>query len=447
MKPVFYLVMSCLQLGAASASYGDARGKVSPLAERDSTKTIYMYAASSGYSAQDASGVFSIDIDQDFFLDWLKGKNHDQNYTQGTALSYSKYGLEKSILFAPMNLLGKLLRDTDDEKKITRFPSAIAMGVSAFTPRDIADSLNPVIGDRPFSNVVFLTTMMSKYNSRTRLFTTTSFSYGIIGSNVGNVFQSNAHTVIKGRPTNIGWQYQVSEGGHPAFLFSHSAMRSIADLKLTPKNTVSTLSSPDTITKASADLSARKAAALDAKSWLQLSLGYRINLGWYTGIAGIATLRLGLFSKFSNIAGINSALSAANKAPEFGEITTEDGTKVKTVPGKEFRPRSRVDFYFFGTGSPRLTPYNSLLLGQPWVRSVYTLPKENYNPFVVDFEAGLLVSWLRTVPDMQIPLKNIDLVLSLNGRTSEIVSKDPKVHNQFQRTHYWGRVSVRFPLF
>ncbi|REA58215.1 hypothetical protein DSL64_21655 [Dyadobacter luteus] len=405
----------------------DANGKSLDTLQVQITKPTKVLG--SGYTIDNVRGTFGIDVDQDWFLDFVPGLNEDRNYTQGTAFSYSKLNLDKSVLFLPVNLFQKLawsLTGTDRDN-IDKRPSSISLGVTAFTPRVLEDSLNPVIGDRPFSNVVFLQTAYRFFNNKTKFLNTTSFAYGFIGSNIGNTFQSFAHkSIVTGRPTNIGWQHQISDGGRPAFLFSHEGLRKLGKLPDLPQSTIDYL----------------------ARKHFEVYFGYKVNLGWYNSIAVSSTLRLGRFTKYSGIEGIGTATSSANKFRDDSNDNYLDTEKNdRDITYEYVTPKNRWDWYFFGTLSPRLIPYNSLLLGQPFHKSSYTLPRQNYNPFILDMEVGFFVSKIRIVPDVDLPLSRWDLVLSFNARTSEIISKDPTVENQYKRMHSWGRVSLRIPIF
>lgn len=225
MIKVYFLFVILVISMKAHGQYKPVRFTEKTTQRKDST--VY----TSQYSLGMLRGNFEIDIDQDWFLDFMiPGTNEDRNYTQGTAFTYTKYDLGEAVLFLPLNLFHRLLFRGSIKDHIVKQPASVSLGVTAFTPRKLADSLNPVIGDRPFANVVFLRTAYRYYNTKTKFFTTNSFAYGIIGSNIGNTFQSFAHkSIVVGRPTNIGWQYQISDGGRPSFLFSHESLRSVIE--------------------------------------------------------------------------------------------------------------------------------------------------------------------------------------------------------------------------
>lgn len=382
----------------------------------------------SGYTIEDSRGSFGIDFDQDFLLDWIPNTNYDRNYTQGTAFSYSKYNLDESFLFFPLNIFNNIHFLSVKNGSIKKLPASVSLGVTAFTPREIADSLNPIIGDRPFANIVFLSTTKRYFNSKTKTLGTVSFSYGYIGSNIGNTFQSFAHqNIITGRPTNIGWQYQISNGGRPAFLFSHTATRAIIN----------------------------KSRKCNNSNWLETSLGYKLSIGWLTSIAANTTIKVGNFSKQNTMSqGIVNNLEFSQKSTEEINILRQNNNNIdfdKILEGynkvKKRYIKKNFDWYLFANISPRVTAHNSFVLGQPNVKSIYTLPRENFNPFTLDSEFGIFISRVHTVKDVIVPLKSYDLILSINSRTSEIISKDASLKHPYQRTHSWGRITFRFPMF
>ena len=246
--------------------------------------------------------------------------------------------------------------------KYLEYPSQIAIGVTAFTPLELDNPL-PVVGDRPFANVVFLSTARTRVLKKRDTYITNSFNYGLIGSNIANTFQSWAHEkVIKGRPTDISWDHQISRGGRPAFLFTHQVTRPIRKTIIDVKD------------KADRD-------SVDAvKKWrINATIGYDLKLGWYNSIGSTLTLRFGKFSKHSVI-NMGSPLAVAEYSGDTPKISA----------------KKQVEFYGFASFSPRMTPYNSLILGQPFHDSEYTLLYEDYNPLAVDIKYGLVIANIKT---------------------------------------------------
>jgi len=386
----------------------------------------------------EVKGSFGIDFEQDFLLDMFQGVNRDRNYTQGTAFSYTKPGIDKTLLFFPLNALDWLNKISGRDKYQINLPSTFAFGVTAFTPR-VIDSVAPVVGDRPFGNFVFMSTIKHKYNIRTRAITKTSFNYALLGTNVTNTFQSFMHRdVVPGRPVDISWHHQISRGGHFAFLFSHEYTRPVVNL---------TYGNDD-----------------DKRSWFTSSLGYQVDLGWYTGIGTKLGFKIGSMSHHStDYSGLDNTLANVHKMMMVYENTRdslkkrvyskkmnavqkeiqdkEDLVNAKQKAQNEFPENISWDWYFFGSIKPRLTPHNSLILGQPHVESVYTLDNEDYNPFLIDVEYGFVLSRIVFKEYIPVPVSRVDILLSVNHRSPEIRN------DNYRRWHHWGRISLRFPLF
>ncbi|MBN1596675.1 MAG: DUF2219 family protein [Bacteroidales bacterium] len=383
-------------------------------------------------------GQFGIDVEQDWFVDWMPNKNFDRNYTQGTGFYYTKPELGKSFLFLPMNFFEWLNNLNGKNKYLINYPATIAIGVTAFTP-GVIDSPTPVVGDRPFAGLMYLSTIKNKYNYKSKALIQTSFNYGILGSNITNTFQSFAHEhIIPGRPTEISWHHQISEGGSFAFMFSHKASRSILNF---PNN----------------DDSGRK--------WFDASIGYQVDIGWYTGISALSKIKVGFMTPYSlNSTAMDVSLDVGNKLYQKALIKSDSlETKLdsivldKRTNDKILKKKSRNDdkiqhfenyrefktwdaFAFFSM-TPRVTPYNSLILGQPHVESIYTLGYEDYNPYIFDFEYGVVLSRLKVKENIPLPVSRFDIILSINHRSPEIRN------NEYKRWHHWGRISIRFPLF
>jgi hypothetical protein len=230
---------------------------------------------------------------------------------------------------------------------------------------------------------------------------------------------------------DISWDQQISNGGSFAFLFSHRVMKSIFS-----------------------DTTRRKTIN---RRWFDLGIGYQIDIGWYTGITGIADIKIGQISDYSALMAnttvsndVGNKIFKQNKSKrDTLNCSTKKSQKANKISRLTFRTDSCIsteyikatDVYFFTKIKPRMTPHNSLILGQPNVESIYTLDDQDYNPFICDFEYGIVISRFLMKRDLVVPVRRTDVILSLNHRTPEIRN------SQFKRWHHWGRISVSFPLF
>lgn len=356
-------------------------------------------------------GQLRTEVAQDWFVDWWKGHNFDRNYTQGTGFSYSKNGLHESLLFMPLNRLidWSEERFNTNESEWQELTARIGMGVTAFTPR-IIDSKEPIVGDRPFANVVFLTTERSYYLPKQKKLVHISFNYGLIGTNIANSFQSFAHkNIIKGRPFDISWEHQISNGGRFSFLFSHQAIRPVADILLLTKDTTA-----------------------KERSRPQLRVGATIStnldIGWYNSLGSTFTIRLGKYAPL----GI------------FDASILDNGNKI--IPdddeSRNCKKSSNWNWYVFGAVTPRLTPYNALILGQFGRNDKYALPNKDYTPFILDIRYGITCSFKRVqCKNNRAIVSRYDLIATLNHRSPEINN------TAYKRWHHWGEISLAVPVY
>lgn len=377
----------------------------------------------SHYSGR-AIGTLSIQIDQDFFADLIN--NQDRNYTQGTAFSYSQLGHEKeNIIFTPLNLIYKLhdrlfILSRDNYFDFQELPAQIGFGVSAFTPLNIRTYI-PEYGDRPYSNIVFLQT------TRTRTFRRSvrswSLVYGLLGTNVSQEFQSFAHSYwFTGRGIPLGWDTQISKGGHFAFLIQNSFKAPVRTFKFDE---------------------ARKGELFKSdkwwKEWLRWDASYGLEsaAGYYTYFSGNIGLRAGKIN-FANFGkGQNTILSAVDKKNEPGVIN--ENPVVEDPIWEHF---------LYASLSPRLFARNALISGQKNIESGYALDSKYVNTFVAELEIGWTSSRTRRITQTNAET-GVKKLLSLDSFQASISIKrrSPEIkYPGFRRPHYWGCVSVSVPF-
>ncbi len=374
-------------------------------------------------------GSFGVEFEQDWLIDWIPGANQDRNYTQGTAFVFESPHLQRSLLFLPLAVTRQLSRVVRKRRPWLSLPASVAVGVAAFTPLKIDNSV-PVLGDRPFANVVFLSTIYRHYNLRSKFLISTSFNYGWFGSNVANAFQTFAHRkLIKGRPTDISWEHQISRGGQFGFLFKQEGRRRLVDFQI-----------PRT------------------KLDVQLGIGYDVYMGWYTGFSGISSLSVGLlpYSRRTplSVAGVLDTVVPFILPLELDSIETEiigdleyRGYQLRTTESgltfiveKEEAAIWHFEPHLFVDATPSLVVHNSFVLGQPHAASLYTLRHEDYNPFIAHFRFGLALRWVKVLASTPIPIKRWEISFAIHSRSPEI-----RV-SEFNRWHHWGSVQLRTPL-
>ncbi|MCC7245119.1 MAG: DUF2219 family protein [Saprospiraceae bacterium] len=373
-------------------------------------------------------GQFRIDIAQDWFVNWWPGLNFDRNYTQGTSCTYAKHDLHETIFFLPLN---KVLRFSEeylyaDKDNWIDLPSKISLGVTAFTPL-VIDSISPVIGDRPFSNVVFFSTERNYYRPSKKMHVRLSFNYGIIGSNVANSFQSFAHKrLIPGRPTDISWEHQISNGGKFAFLFSRQATRQFFDKKIGKKQSMGLMKDQKDVTT---NLKMATDSLLNKPSWRAgASLSFDMNLGWYNSVGSTLSFQLGKYAP-NDLIDLFSPLDNGEMMIPFNETVSI--------------PRRQYSYFMFASVTPRITPYNALILGQKGSNDVYTLPSSDYNPLLLDIQYGISFSCqkFKMLEGNKLRTSKMTLSLSIRHRSSEIRNAT------YKRWHHWGEAALAFPLF
>ena len=183
------------------------------------------------------SGTFSVLIDQDVFFFSDPNLNEDRNYTQGTAFVYSNPDLMKSPFFWPLRKVEKYLEKTNRSgNPIQRMNASFGLGGTAFTPLKI-DSMNPIVGDRPFAFLFYASTSAGFVKTKEfhrhgetvtrKIYNTYTMNVGLFGTNLGYQFQGFAHKyIIKGRPEDpFGWNTQISQGGSPTLLLQYNRFR------------------------------------------------------------------------------------------------------------------------------------------------------------------------------------------------------------------------------
>ncbi len=347
-------------------------------------------------------------VDQDMFY---PKKNEDRNYTMGVSLGVSGKMFEG---ISPLHWLGEAKRNMSIsrwEKKskagLSRYDSvrksrtdwkrndlehgkltSITLGYGAFTPLDIG-STAPVEDDRPYGGILALSfnrTFFQKpshINSDSRQAFYQAFAIGLLGTNIGNKFQSWVHERNlksgKGtRPIPVGWHNQISDGGELTGL-----------LTLGHKRLLST--SENFYTRG---------------TWKAIAM-HEVTVGYYTNVtAGLATT-------FGHL-------------KEWYNFNISPTNYVNQVIAEEDMPR----IFAFASARMQYVIYNALLQGQ-FKDNPHELTTTEVSDWVFITDFGVNV-WF--------PI-GLTARVQFTRRSAEYT-----INNQEGRAHYWGSIYLNYNL-
>lgn len=162
--------------------------------------------------ADDDSGGYAIQIDNDLF----STAHRDQDYSWGGAFTYASPHPGK--LMRPLHSVRDKLDDwlVPDESESGRWApeqQATQIGILAMTPETLR-SPDPLYNDRPFANLIFLTSSELRVldgGTRARF---SSFTFGMLGLHAAAELHRRVHRAI-GNEIPEGWDHQISAGGEP----------------------------------------------------------------------------------------------------------------------------------------------------------------------------------------------------------------------------------------
>lgn len=362
-------------------------------------------------------GTFTFQTDQDFFFVSPSSKNEDRNYTQGTTFGYSHPSLVSSWAYWPLRIIG------DSLKNSSFYSSSLAIGGTAFTPRKI-DSINPIVGDRPFAFLFYLSTdatwlktkTVTTRHESTKHFTishTFRINYGMLGTKLGYEFQSFAHKhIVQGRPKDPkGWNTQISLGGKPTILFEYNRFRPLIREEL-----------------------ANTRRFLDAGWNFGGSIGYYDRI--YTNIFG----RLGYLKSGNLIKWNNGGWASINGASYQMLFPDESGALEKVKSG--FRNTinylaQNSEAFFYGKITTTAMLRNSLLVGQRFSNSdEYTLNPEWVHTGLLELEWGAVIAFEHKRA-MEVTPRNWGIKFRQVYRSPEFNSKIFP-----ERWHYYGSLGL-----
>jgi hypothetical protein len=155
---------------------------------------------------------YSIQIDNDFF----SGAHRDEDYSWGGAGTWAAPHPGK--LTRPLHSIRGALDDllVPDELERGRWQpeqQAMQVGIIAMTPRAIG-SPEPQRDDRPFANLMFVTSSEVQVLDGGERARFSSFTFGMLGLHAAEAIHRAAHRAL-GDEIPRGWDHQISAGGEP----------------------------------------------------------------------------------------------------------------------------------------------------------------------------------------------------------------------------------------
>lgn len=189
---------------------------------------------------------FDFLFEEDFLLELmgLKSQNKDRNYTGGFSFVFSGRYADKVWGIANFHrgldkiVFGGCINNCCPSKYNFNNPlSNMKLGGSAFSP--VGDSLkvlSPVIGDRPYASLVYLSHAQMYLSQSEKSTIGSELVFGVLGLNVFRELQTGIHrwnkknfSLKQGEPDSLnlikpyyplGWHNQVSNGGEFTALYA-----------------------------------------------------------------------------------------------------------------------------------------------------------------------------------------------------------------------------------
>lgn len=333
----------------------------------------------------------SLVLEQDVLIGFT-GLNSDRNYTQGFGIS-----LTSSRLSTHLDSLFYLRRKP---KYYYNLPTKIAIQLAGFTPDELRDSL-PIIGDRPYSTVIFLSLQdfrVDQENYRSRSW---SFYGGLLGlPNAAKNIQTAIHKPMNDNNTKPpynpeGWHNQISNGGEPTALISYSIKWLINSASLEQE--------------AIQNNSSRNHG-------FRSQLTHSINLD----LLYITQFTYGLDYRFGKINLRNWYQNVGWEMDPIGVIGTDiDTNKLNYF----YQEHPELELYGFVGIKSGLMLYNASLHGQ-FNSTEYRLPYKDTGFFTNTGRVGVAVDW-----------KKLGISIYLAWKSSEIMTK-------YARIHSWGGFTI-----
>jgi hypothetical protein len=155
---------------------------------------------------------YSIQLDNDLF----SGSHRDQDYSWGGAATWSSPHPGK--LMRPLHSIrdtldGLLVPDESDSGRWAAGQQATQVGILAMTPQTLRSS-EPLYNDRPFANLIFVTSSEIRVLDGGERARFSSFTFGMLGLHAAEAVHRSVHRAI-GNERPLGWEHQISAGGEP----------------------------------------------------------------------------------------------------------------------------------------------------------------------------------------------------------------------------------------
>ena len=153
----------------------------------------------------------AIHLDNDLFA----GGGDDRDYSWGATLTFGSP--EPGRVFAPLDRVRGSLASLVPGRAASAVSRASQAGIIAMTPDDLK-AREALPDDRPYANLAFLTSSglrIDEAGDRSRF---TSFTLGMLGTDLAEGMQRAIHEVQGGVVPN-GWSHQISDGGEPTARF------------------------------------------------------------------------------------------------------------------------------------------------------------------------------------------------------------------------------------
>lgn len=286
---------------------------------------------------------YSLQIDNDLF----SGTSRDQDYSWGGAFTYSSPHpgpLLRPLHSVRQHLDAWLAPREPDSLRFTPEQQATQIGILAMTPQTLRSS-QPLYGDRPFANLIFVTSSQIRVlegGDRARF---SSFTFGMLGLHAAEEAHRFVHRVL-GNERPEGWEHQISAGGEPTVRYVEAQQWLLTDPEM------------------------RRADAPEIKLTLQGSAGF------------ITEGSVGLSARWGRIQSPWWSFD-----PELGDYTSPP-----VAPVARFSSRNPAEIFMFAGFRLKARAYNALLQGQ-FRHSDVRVQGDDLAHLQAEAWAGLATTW------------------------------------------------------